>query len=230
MKFNKLKTLLAVIGACATVSSARANTLVVGNDPTQCKNAQYVTINSAIAAAQPGDTISVCPGTYPEYVIVNKSLDVVGARKANAASKGRQQTTDKESVVLNGGQGGFDVMANDVRIAGFTVQGNPASNSYPNAGITVRTGSNRIIDSNILRNNLDQANNNDIASNKATANGGNGIRAASQSSSNTIEKNDARDNVSFDSDDETAGAGTGGTANFWIKNHCGTENRPGLCQ
>src|ERR1044072_9121115 len=92
MKVNKLKTLLTITVACAAVSSAGAKTLVVGNNPTQCKDAQYATINSAIAAAQNGDTISVCQGTSPEYVIVNKSLDVVGARKANAASKGRQQS------------------------------------------------------------------------------------------------------------------------------------------
>jgi parallel beta-helix repeat protein len=417
MKINKLKTLLAASIACAAVS-ASANTLVVGNDPTQCKDAQYTTINAAVLAAQPGDTVRVCPGTYPEYVVVNKPLELVGARKGNAAAKGRQQSTDKESIVVNGGQGGFDVIANDVRIAGFTVLGNTASNSYPNAGINVRTGSNRIIESNVLRNNglgiyvetglqqgldvernafldnarvpnpnfipsgglfdvstqtnnseisnnyfsggdpnqfslnidgsdgglvishnqaidggaflvigsttgakvehnsvlraggsgvfsfgsnnalliahnsfdqgagngirfltgifgpnlpnadavisdnsvtngagngirldatvratvennqldnnklngirLEQADANHIVNNRARANGINGIRAETQSSNNNIEKNDMRDNVSFDADDETAGSGTAGTANFWVKNHGGTQNRPGL--
>jgi parallel beta-helix repeat protein len=417
MKLNKLKTLLAVIAVGAAVST-QANTLVVGNDPTQCKDAQYTTINAAVLAAQPGDTVRVCPGTYPEYVVVNKPLELVGARKGNAAAKGRQQTTDKESIVVNNGQGGFDVIANDVRIVGFTVQGDPTSSSYPNPGINIRTGSNRIIESNILRNNgigiyvetglqqgldvernaflgnkrvpvtgqpsgglfsvgtqlnnseisnnffsdgdpdefslnidgsagnlvishnhafddgaflvigsvtgtvvehntvvrpggsgifvfgstngltiknnsvdqgagngirfltnlfgptgpnanavirdnritggagngmrldstvnstvennqlennqlngirLNQTSASHIVSNRAISNGGNGIRADTQSSGNTIEKNDMHDNVSFDADDETTGSGTAGTANFWVKDHCGTQNRAGLC-
>jgi parallel beta-helix repeat protein len=418
MKFNKLKTLLAVI-AVGTAVSTQANTLVVGNDPTQCKNAQYPTISSAVVAAQPGDTVQVCSGTYTEFVLVNKPLEIVGARKGNAAAKGRQQSMDKESILVNTGQGGFDIQANDVRIAGFTILGDQTSASYPNAGITVRAGSNRIIESNVLRNNglgiyvdtgsqqgldvernafldnkrvpnpsfipsgglfdvsthtnnseisnnyfsdgdpdqfalnidgsdgglvishnqaeddgaflvigsatgtkvehntairsggsgvfvfgstnglaithnsfeqgagngvrfltnifgptgpnanavisdnrvtggagngirldstvnatvennqldnntlngirLDQTSASHIVSNRAISNGGNGIRAETQSSGNTIEKNDMHDNVSFDADDETVGSGTAGTANFWVKDHCGTQNRPGLC-
>ena len=416
---------VALAAALLTIgSNALANTLVVGNDPTTCKDAQYTSINAAIVAAQPGDTIRVCAGTYPEYVVVNKSLELVGARKGNAAAKGRQQGTDKESIVVNGGQGGFDVIANDVRIVGFTVQGNPASASYPNPGINVRTGSNRIIDSNVLRGNgigiyvetglqqgldvernafLDnkrvpstgqpsgglfavgtQTNNSEISSNffsggdpdefclnidgsdgglvishndavddgaflvigsttgtkvehntavrpggsgvfafgntnglliahnsfeqgagngmhfltnlfgptapntnsiisdnrvtgcaargiyleattgatvennqldnnkdsgiqlaggifgpavanhivnnRTRANGVNGIHAGSQSMNNTIEKNEMRDNVSFDAKDDTVGTGTAGTANFWIKDNCGTSSPSGLCQ
>ena len=416
---------VAIAAALLTIgSNALANTLVVGNDPTTCKDTQFTSINAAIVAAQPGDTIRVCAGTYPEYVVVNKPLELVGARKGNAAAKGRQQRADKESIVVNGGQGGFDVIANDVRITGFTVQGNPASNSYPNPGINIRTGSNRIIESNVLRNNglgiyvelglqqgldvernafLDnkrvpssgipsgglfdvssQTNNSEISSNffsggdpgefslnidgsdgglvishndavddgaflvigsatgtkvehntavrpggsgvfafgstnglliahnsfeqgagngmhfltgifgptgpnanpiisdnkvtgcaakgifleattgatvennqidnnqdsgillgggsfgsadsnhivnnRARANRVNGIRAANPSMNNTIEKNDMHENVSFDARDETTGTGTAGTANFWIKDNCGTANPSGLCQ
>jgi len=38
---------------------------------TSCANAGYVTISAAVAAASPGDTIKVCPGTYPEQVMIN---------------------------------------------------------------------------------------------------------------------------------------------------------------
>src|SRR5436305_14866387 len=100
MKLTKFKTMLTVIIAGAVVYSARANTLVVGNDPTQCKDAKYSSINAAIAAAQNGDTIRVCAGTYTENVIVNKSVELVGARKTNAAAKGRDQSNAKESIVV----------------------------------------------------------------------------------------------------------------------------------
>ena len=38
----------------------------------------YATINAAIAAANPGDTIMIAPGTYNENVIVNKSVTLQG--------------------------------------------------------------------------------------------------------------------------------------------------------
>jgi hypothetical protein len=34
--------------------------------------------------------------------------------------------------------------------------------------------------------------------------------------------------VEHDAHDNSAGPGTGGTANFWVKNHCETDNRLGL--
>jgi SLT domain-containing protein len=30
--------------------------------------------------------------------------------------------------------------------------------------------------------------------------------------------------------DDSVGPGTSGTANFWLENHCQTQNRPGLCE
>ena len=56
-----------------------------------------------------------------------------------------------------------------------------------------------------------------------------GIRAEPTLSGNTIERNIALHNEEHDTHDESAGTGTAGTANLWLDNHCGTENRPGLC-
>ena len=44
------------------------------DDATAC----YSTIGAAVAAASNGDTIKVCPGTYNEGVVVNKSLTITG--------------------------------------------------------------------------------------------------------------------------------------------------------
>jgi hypothetical protein len=38
----------------------------------------YASIQSAINASSPGDTIEVCPGIYREYVTVNKTLTITG--------------------------------------------------------------------------------------------------------------------------------------------------------
>jgi hypothetical protein len=37
-------------------------------------------------------------------------------------------------------------------------------------------------------------------------------------------------NDEHDCHDDTSGTGSGGTANFWIKNKGNTQNRPGLCK
>ena len=54
---------------------------------------------------------------------------------------------------------------------------------------------------------------------------------------NFIERNVLLENVEHDAHDDSVGPHTGGTANHWINNRCGTEdypgqneNRPGLCE
>ena len=87
-------------------------------------------------------------------------------------------------------------------------------------------------DSGIL---LDNAHNELIGHNEVMKNGTesgdttDGIRVNSSSTGNTIQNNQVRNNVTHDCHDDSGGAGTSGTANLWIDNHGGTENRPGLC-
>src|SRR5207245_3789258 len=47
--------------------------LLVDDDLLLCPNAQYTSIQMAVNAAQPGDHIDVCPGTYNEQVIISGS-------------------------------------------------------------------------------------------------------------------------------------------------------------
>ena len=58
---------------------------------------------------------------------------------------------------------------------------------------------------------------------------GDGILFRSDTASNVIEKNRARDNVLHDCHDDSTGTETGGVANVWTKNNGETENKPGLC-
>jgi DNA-binding MarR family transcriptional regulator/nitrous oxidase accessory protein NosD len=72
--------------------------------------ADYKTIQEAVDAANPGDTIFVYAGTYPEHVIVNKTVTLKGE--------------DEEKVIVTGGGSGkvFEVTANGVSIFHFTIR------------------------------------------------------------------------------------------------------------
>jgi parallel beta-helix repeat protein len=50
----------------------------VGQPNTPCPNAQYQTITDAINAANPGDTIQICPALYPEQLVITKPLTLLG--------------------------------------------------------------------------------------------------------------------------------------------------------
>lgn len=49
---------------------------IVVSSGNQCPNATFHSIGEAVDAAQPGDVIRVCAGTYPEQVVVNKALRI----------------------------------------------------------------------------------------------------------------------------------------------------------
>ena len=46
----------------------------------------FATIQAAVDAAPVGSTISICPGNYPEQVVINKNLILRGIRAANAVN------------------------------------------------------------------------------------------------------------------------------------------------
>lgn len=71
-----------------------------------CGNAQYSTIGAAVAAANPGNTVNVCPGTYNEDVVVNKPLTLVG------------QDATIDATTFNNG---FQVVSPNVTVQGFTI-------------------------------------------------------------------------------------------------------------
>src|SRR4051794_14410190 len=118
--------LVLVALALGSLGSARASTvLLVDDDGAQCPTAAYSDINTAIGAADVGDTILVCPGTYGATT-VDKRVTLSGytkdlSGKLSACSDRlhypANQTT-KDSIVA-----GFSVAAtgNFSTIKGFTV-------------------------------------------------------------------------------------------------------------
>ena len=89
-----------------TLTITKANIITVDDDGP----ADYQTIQEAIDAAIPGDTIYVYEGTYPEHVIVNKTVKLKGEAK--------------EKVIVTGSGSGtvFLVTADRVSISRFTIR------------------------------------------------------------------------------------------------------------
>ena len=56
----------AILGTLFAASTAPAATLSVDDDRQDCTAAAYTTVQDAIDAAAPGDTIAICPGYYAE--------------------------------------------------------------------------------------------------------------------------------------------------------------------
>jgi Right handed beta helix region len=62
--------LVSTTGAFAATHWVDDNAAMPVPPGTSCERPGYQTIQSAVAAAAAGDTINVCPGTYPEQVVV----------------------------------------------------------------------------------------------------------------------------------------------------------------
>jgi parallel beta-helix repeat protein len=119
-----------MLGALFVTSIAASPEIVV---PTQ-----YPTIQAAINAANPGETIFVKAGTYDEHLVVNKSLTLIGE--------------DMNTTIIDGSGTGLVIRSNvsNVEIRGFTIQNGGSS---PDGGISIGGSVNNTICDNMIRNN-----------------------------------------------------------------------------
>jgi parallel beta-helix repeat protein len=93
--------------------AAGYNTLYVGGGG----SGNYTTIQSAIAAAQPGDTIFVLSGTYNENVYINKSLNIIGYSKPVINGIDSHKST-------------IEIMSDNVTFSGFEIHNSVGSSLY----------------------------------------------------------------------------------------------------
>ena len=163
MKLRRVAILLSVL-LCLSAAPAFARTLVVDDNGADCPQAEYTTIQQAVAAAQPGDKILVCPGLYFGTVVV----DTPDLRIEAQAAPGE--------VVLQGtgavGELGFVLLnTTSVVLQGFTVE------RFGRAQIRIQGGGGNTVRKNVTKD--------------AVVN--DGIQVTS-SSGNVVEQNTSHDN------------------------------------
>jgi parallel beta-helix repeat protein len=163
---------------------AEPKTWIVDDDG----SADFHTIQEAVNAASPGDTVYVHNGTYNENVVVNKTISLIG--------------NDKTSTIISAHADGHTVLINadDVTVSNFTIQnargyyGSGVDLSWP-SGQPPWSPSNATIRDNIIQNNtvgvLIYGSNNTIVGNIIAQNE-EGISI--KSSYNSIEGNEVADN------------------------------------
>ncbi len=133
------------------LGSGRASHLTVGQDLATCPGARYRSIQAAIDAARPGDTVTVCPGSYTEgsgargtsALTITKSISLVGAgadqvtiEPRNDPASGRRIAEDSPDI--RDGKGDIVAVAGSVaapitvNISGVTID---AHGVYATAGV-----------------------------------------------------------------------------------------------
>ena len=70
-----------LLSSLTPVSAVEPTVWIVDDDKANCPEADFTSIQAAVNQANPGDTVQVCPGTYRERVVVDKTLTLEGATK-----------------------------------------------------------------------------------------------------------------------------------------------------
>jgi parallel beta-helix repeat protein len=103
--------------------------------------ADFSSIQEAINAASPGDTIYVKAGTYYEQVVLNKSVSLIGE--------------NKETTIIDGNgteayEGTVNILADNVTVSGFEIRNNFVRGGI-NYGIFLNHSSNSTVNGNVVK-------------------------------------------------------------------------------
>jgi parallel beta-helix repeat protein len=210
MQLSKLVSNPLLFAAVALILFATMAVPASAADLTVGAQGRFNTIQQAVDAAKPGDTVRVAPGTYTENVVVNKQLTIT-------ATSGRPtvQAADPSKDV-------FLLSSPGVRIDGLTITGgasgveiqgvskcvvtNVIAQDNVRAVYLANSTENEISNSNLAGNGYgvygDGASNNTIASNVATGEKGNGNALGdgiflNYGDSNTVTRNNLSANHVF---------------------------------
>jgi parallel beta-helix repeat protein len=206
---GKMSTLLAfTLLIFSTLSPTFSIRLARSSSPTTITVPDdYPTVQAAVAAANPGDTVYVRAGTYFENVVIDKLMSLVGEKAQNTTIDG------------SGLADVLHIVADDINVTGFTIRnsftsqysgitleyanhcnisGNNITNNWIGVNLASPCHNNTISGNNITANNyygvlLYSSDNNSITGNNIT-NNSDGIYVASSSSSNSIAGNNITNN------------------------------------
>lgn len=184
-----------ILTAAISFAAAQAATITVG-----LEGCDYVSIQSAVEEANPGDTISVQSGTFRENVVVDKTLIL----------RGTDSGSGKPIVDGKGVGSAIIVSADRITLEGFVVK----NSGFGKAGIEVTSDNNRIRNNLVTENkwygiSLSDSDDNVITGN-VISNNKYGIWIPSGSDGNRITQNEFANNAN----DNAVDAGV----NQWNKN------------
>ncbi|MCK4347356.1 MAG: right-handed parallel beta-helix repeat-containing protein, partial [Thermoplasmatales archaeon] len=161
-----------------------ASTIVV-NGTCTTGNFYYDTIQEAVIMAKDGDNIIVCPGTYRENIVVDKSVYICSY--GGASDTIIEAKNNRKNIV--------NINANKVNISGFTIRNSKAEGIYLKYADNCNLSGNNIYST---RNgiHLSLSNNNTISYNTVNLNDNSGIYLVS-SNDNFISYNTANLNHQY---------------------------------
>lgn len=146
---------LAAVGASAValaglpLAHAQAAQTLVVDDNSACAGATFTTIQSAVDAAEPGDTIRVCAGRYEESVTVTKAALNIRGAKAGVDARTRSTLRGESIIDPPDGAAGVLLAANGDTLNGFVVQG---ATGAPGVQTASTSNGNNVLN-NVVRNN-----------------------------------------------------------------------------
>jgi parallel beta-helix repeat protein len=124
-----VSTVFGMIWSSGFVTTASPRTWTVG--PEGPPKYDFANVQPAIDSAKDGDTILVAAGTYHEFIIIDKSLNLVGVDGSDATIIDAEEN-DTDAVVT--------VESSDVRVENFTIEhaGWHWGSGYYGTGIRIR--------------------------------------------------------------------------------------------
>jgi uncharacterized repeat protein (TIGR02543 family) len=135
MKYGTVAVLI-VLMLFLSISTTRLSR-VKADSGTLTVPEEYPTITAAIAAASPGDTIMVGPGTYNEEVVIDKAVKVLGSGAGSTFINGTGVVLASAGLVKITAPG-------DVTFDGFTVENAPLDPSLNRFGIFSESGASSV--------------------------------------------------------------------------------------
>lgn len=153
----------------------------------------YTSIQSAINNASENDTIIVYGGTYYEALVINKSINLIGAGSTSTFLAYDENKANISTLIL--------ITANSCTIEGFNINTNDSSLNIN--GVTVDS-SNNIISNNEIMNNkygihlsYENDSSNNLISNNIVTNNTRGIYLSTGSKNNIVSSNNVSSNTQY---------------------------------
>lgn len=193
---------MTVTGLLLLAPSAGAATVSVDDDGDDCPAAGFDSVQDAVDAANPGDTVAICPGDYVEgsgapgtnALTINKDLTLKGAGADDVKIKARRTSGDPNAVpagqiaanspVLRDGFGNIVTIQGGtatpitVNISGITFDGNKV---YVEGGVLFLDAKGSLVRSRVTNTVTSEANNADsIPGGYRASNFGFGVAQATQ--------------------------------------------------